>query len=63
MYIIVIPLLIIAILLGIYEGGDIFKGLNLSFPALGEDGLDVRQFWGSPGGKSDSDSPLRQLGN
>ena len=63
MHLIIIPLLIITILVGIFEGGDIFKSLNLSLPTVGKDGLNIQQFLGSPGGTSDSDSPLQNLGN
>ncbi|HCM36775.1 MAG: hypothetical protein A3J30_00330 [Candidatus Wildermuthbacteria bacterium RIFCSPLOWO2_02_FULL_47_9c] len=58
MHVLIIPLLIIALLVGIYESGDIFKNLNLSLPAMGKDGLNIRQFLGAPAGP---DSPLRNL--
>ncbi|MBI2098728.1 MAG: hypothetical protein HYT49_03750 [Candidatus Wildermuthbacteria bacterium] len=60
MHLILIPLLIITALVGIYEGGDIWKSFDFSVPSLGEDGLNVRQFFGAP---VSPNSPLHKLGN
>ena len=67
MHLILIPLLIIAILVGIFEGGNIWKSLDLSVPSFGEGRLNVRQFFGAPPASQRSepasDSPLQQLGD
>lgn len=64
MLLILIPILIIAAIVGIYKGDVIWNNLNVEIPEFGGDGFDVRQFLGSPGGSSlDSNSPLRQLGD
>jgi len=67
MHLILIPLLIIALLVGIYEGGDIWKSLDISVPSFGEGRLNVRQFFGAPPASQRSepasDSPLQQLGD
>jgi len=63
MVLILIPILIVAAIVGVYEREFILSNLNLSVPQIGEEGLDIRQFLSAPGGTSpDSDSPIHQLG-